>query len=602
MNSLRRMIHFARPYKWVIIIGFFTVVLPVAMELVVPRLLRDVIDQGIEKNDMQAIWRGSMTMLVAALIGTIATLGQGVCRAQLSQGLAFDLRNALFRHIQSFSFANLDEMQTGQLMTRISSDVDVVRMFSSAGLSLLIRALMMIIGSLILMFLLDVRLSMIMVVLLPIAGLLIWVVMRVAQPMFVIVQRKLSALNTIVQENLAGARVVKAYAREPFEIERFEERNDEYMNQHIKVGRLMAIALPILLVLTNLGMVAVILMGGLDVIGGRLSIGELVAFNSYLMIAMAPVLMLGNILTMMSRAEASAQRVWAVLDTEPSVQDKPVLRNTDDGSMKGQVIFDNVSFVYDGPEKNGNQNGMGGGSVTNGAGPAIGSGHEDVLHGVSFSVDPGQRVALLGATGSGKSTLVNLLPRYYDVTEGAVRIDGADVRDWKNEALRSQIGMVLQETTLFSGTVSENIAYGRPEASVDEIVAAAQAAQAHDFIMALPHGYESLVEARGANFSGGQKQRIAIARALLISPSILVLDDCTSAVDLETEYKIQLALDDLMADRTTFIIAQRISSVLSADQIFVLEKGKIVAHGNHAELLESSPIYQDIYTSQLGAY
>ncbi len=602
MNSLRRMIYFARPYKWVIIIGLFTVVLPVAMELVVPRLLQNVIDQGIEQNDMQAIWRGSMTMLVAALIGTIATLGQGVCRAQLSQGLAFDLRNSLFRHIQSFSFADLDEMQTGQLMTRISSDVDVVRMFSSAGLSLLIRALMMIIGSLIMMFLLDVRLSMIMVVLLPIAGLLIWVVMRVAQPMFVIVQRKLSALNTIVQENLAGARVVKAYAREPFEIERFEERNDEYMNEHIRVGRLMAIALPILLVLTNIGMVAVILIGGTDVIDGRLSIGELVAFNSYLMIAMAPVLLLGNILTMMSRAEASAQRVWNVLDTEPSIQDKPVVKN--DEAMKGRVVFENVSFVYNGPSKNGKPNAKSGvrGAVTNGDGPVIGGGHEDVLHGVSFAVDPGQRVALLGATGSGKSTLVNLLPRYYDATDGTVFIDGTDVRDWKNEELRSQVGMVLQETTLFSGTVSENIAYGRPDASMDEIVAAAKAAQAHDFIMALPAGYGSMVEARGANFSGGQKQRIAIARALLISPSILVLDDCTSAVDLETEYKIQLALDGLMADRTTFIIAQRISSVLSADQIFVLEKGEIAAHGTHAELLESSPIYQDIYTSQLGAY
>ncbi len=600
MNSLRRMIYFARPYKWVIIIGFFTVVLPVAMELVVPRLLQVVIDQGIEQNDMQAIWRGSMTMLVAALIGTIATLGQGVCRAQLSQGLAFDLRNSLFRHIQSFSFANLDEMQTGQLMTRISSDVDVVRMFSSAGLSLLIRSLMMIIGSLIMMFLLDVRLSMIMVILLPIAGLLIWVVMRVAQPMFVIVQRKLSALNTIVQENLAGARVVKAYAREPFEIERFEERNDEYMDEHIKVGRLMAIALPILLVLTNIGMVAVILMGGMDVISGRLSIGELVAFNSYLMIAMAPVLMLGNILTMMSRAEASAGRVWGVLDTEPAVQDKPVVKHGE--AMKGRVVFDNVSFVYNGPAENGDQNGKSGGAITNGDGSAIGSGHEDVLHGVSFAVDPGQRVALLGATGSGKSTLVNLLPRYYDATGGSILIDGADVRDWKNEDLRSQVGMVLQETTLFSGTVIENIAYGRPNASMDEIVAAAAAAQAHDFIMALPDGYESMVESRGANFSGGQKQRIAIARALLISPSILVLDDCTSAVDLETEYKIQLALDELMADRTTFIIAQRISSVLSADQIFVLEEGEIAAHGTHAELLESSPIYQDIYTSQLGAY
>ena len=309
MNALRRMTQFARPYKWVVIIGFFTVVLPVLMELVVPRLLQVIIDQGIEQQDMQVIWRGSMTMLAAALIGTIATLGQGVCRAQLSQGMAYDMRSSLFRHIQSFSFANLDEMQTGQLMTRISSDVDVVRMFSSAGLSLLIRALLMIIGSLVMMFLLDVRLSMIMVILLPIAMLLIWIVMRLAQPMFVIVQRKLSALNTIVQENLAGARVVKAYARDPFEIERFETRNDEYMNEHIKVGRLMAVAMPILLVLTNIGMVSVILWGGVDVINGRLSIGELVAFNSYLMIAMAPLLLLGNILTMMSRAEASAGRV-----------------------------------------------------------------------------------------------------------------------------------------------------------------------------------------------------------------------------------------------------------------------------------------------------
>jgi ATP-binding cassette subfamily B protein len=592
------MTQFARPYKWVVIIGFFTVVLPVLMELVVPRLLQVIIDQGIEEQNMQVIWRGSMTMLAAAFIGTIATLGQGVCRAQLSQGMAYDMRSSLFRHIQSFSFANLDEMQTGQLMTRISSDVDVVRMFSSAGLSLLIRALLMIIGSLVMMFLLDVRLSMIMVILLPIAMLLIWIVMRLAQPMFVIVQRKLSALNTIVQENLAGARVVKAYAREPFEIERFETRNDEYMNEHIKVGRLMAVAMPILLVLTNIGMVAVILWGGVDVIDGRLSIGELVAFNSYLMIAMAPLLLLGNILTMMSRAEASAGRVWEVLDTEPAIQNKAVIEN--DRPMKGRVQFDNVEFAYSGPPKK-QANSFDNGSV-NGNDPTIGGEHEDVLHGVSFAVDPGQRVALLGATGSGKSTLVNLLPRYYDVHGGSISIDGVDVRDWKNEDLRAQVGMVLQETTLFSGTVRENIAYGRSDASIDEVVAAAKAAQAHDFIMTLPDGYESQVEARGANFSGGQKQRIAIARALLTDPSILVLDDCTSSVDLETEYKIQQALDTLMVDRTTFIIAQRISSVLSADQIFVLDEGRIVAHGAHAELLESSPIYHDIFTSQLGTY
>ena len=347
MSALRRTFSFMRPYKWIVVIGFFTVVLPVIMELTVPRLLQFVIDQGIEQGDMQTIWRGSLAMVAAALVGVIATLGQGLCRAQLSQGMAYDMRNALFRHIQSFGFANLDQLQTGQLMTRVSSDVDVVRMFSSNGLSLLLRALLMILGSLVMMFLLDVRLSLIMVALLPLAGLLIWTVMRLAQPMFVIVQRKLSALNTIVQENLAGARVVKAYARERFEIARFSGYNDEYMDEHIKVGRLMAIAMPILMILTNAGIVAVIYWGGSDVIKGRLSIGELVAFNSYLMIAMAPLLLLGNVLSMMSRAEASAGRVWEVLDTEPSIVDQPDAQHA--GPMRGRVLFDNVRFYYGAP-------------------------------------------------------------------------------------------------------------------------------------------------------------------------------------------------------------------------------------------------------------
>jgi ATP-binding cassette subfamily B multidrug efflux pump len=362
--------------------------------------------------------------------------------------------------------------------------------------------------------------------------------------------------------------------REKFEIDRFEDYNVAYMAQNIQVGRLMAVALPMLTLLTNLGIVAIIWWGGMDVIGGRLTVGELIAFNNYLMIGMTPLLMLGNMLTMVSRAEASAARVLEVLDTEPQIQSAPSPRRTPE--MYGRVLFDHVSFHYDGHSG------------------------EEVLNGVSFTVEPGQRVALLGATGSGKSTLVNLIPRFYEVTGGCIRIDDVDVRDWALDTLRARIGVVLQRTTLFSGTVRENIAYGRPDATLDEVIAAAQAAQAHEFIMAMPAGYDSIVEARGANLSGGQRQRIAIARALLTAPAILIMDDSTSAVDLETEVKLQQALEALTIGRTTFIVAQRISSVLSADQIVVLDAGRIAAQGTHRQLLETSPIYQEIYHSQLG--
>ena len=585
MTGLKRILPFVRPYSWVVFFMLLTTVVPVLMELVVPRALRYIIDQGITPGDMAAIVRGSLLMLLTALVGAAATLGQGYCRAQLSQGLAFDLRNKLFAHIQTFSFANLDQMQTGQLMTRLASDVDIVRMFLSAGVALLLRALLMIFGSVLLMAFIDRQLTLIMVVLLPLAGLVIWLVMRLAQPLFVVVQQKLGALNTIVQENLAGVQVVKAFVRERYEIGRFARFNVDYMGENIKVGRLMAVALPVLTILTNLGIVAVVWFGGRDAITGRLSVGELVAFNNYLMIGMAPLMLLGNILTMVSRAEASAGRVWEVLDTAPVVQ--VAAQPHTSPSLQGEVIFHDVYFHYDGaaPAGDNGHNGRQGGA--------------DVLNGVSFAARPGQRIALLGATGSGKSSLVNLIPRFYDTNHGRVSIDGINVRQWEPENLRRHIGVVLQQTTLFSGTIRDNIAYGQSSASLDEVIAAAQAAQAHDFIMAMPHGYDSLVEERGANLSGGQKQRIAIARALLIRPGILILDDSTSAVDMETEGRIQQALDQLMSHCTTFIIAQRISSVLNADQILVLERGRIAAQGTHQALLASSPIYQEIYHSQL---
>jgi len=575
MHSLGRMARFIRPYRRIVVLLVLTVVLPVAMELIVPRLLQYIIDQGIRVQDLRAITRGSSIMLGAALIGALATLGQGFCRAWLAQGLAFDMRNELFTHIQALSFSNLDKMHTGRLMTRISSDVDVVRMFTSAGLSLLMRTTLMVVGSTVMLVLTDWQLSLVMLALLPLAAGVIWALLRLARPVFTLVQQKLAALNTVVQENLAGAQVIKAFVREKYEIGRFAGSNVDYMEQNIRVGRLMAIALPVLTILTNLGIVAITWRGGGDVIGGRLSIGELVAFNSYLMIGMTPLLLLGNILTMVSRAEASAERVLEVLETEPNI--RSVTPAHPGMGMAGRVVFENVSFHYDG------------------------NSGEAVLDGVSLAVEPGQRVAVLGATGSGKSTLVHLIPRFYDVTGGRLLIDGVDVRDWALDSLRGRIGMVLQQTTLFSGTVRENIAYGRPDATLEEVVAAAKTAQVHEFIMTMPAEYESTVEARGANLSGGQKQRMAIARALLIHAAILILDDSMSAVDMETEVRIQDALETLMAGRTTFIVAQRISSVLSADLIIVLDNGHIAAQGTHRQLLSKSLIYQEIYHSQLGA-
>jgi ATP-binding cassette subfamily B multidrug efflux pump len=589
MSALKRMLPFVRPYRWIVVGLAITVILPVVMELVVPRALNYIIDQGITPGDMDAIWRGAAIMLATALAGALATMGQGVFRAWFAQGLAYDMRNRLFAHIQTFSFANLDTMQTGQLMTRLSSDVDMVRGFTSNGLSLLLRALLMLAGSVVMMFVIDVRLALLTLGVLPLAGALIWGLMALARPLFVVVQERLAALNTAVQENLAGVQVVKAFVRERHEIDRFLRYNDEYMQQNIKVGKLMATALPVLTLLTNLGIVAVVWFGGRDAIGGRLTLGALVAFNNYLMIGMAPLMLLGNILPMVSRAEASAGRFWEVLDTRPAVQVAPEPYTA--AVLHGQVTFEGVSFHYDG---------AGDGQPGEPAAAPRHTGGRNVLDGITIHVEPGQRVALLGATGAGKSSLVHLIPRFYDVDRGTIRIDGVDVRDWDPEALRKRIGVVLQQTTLFSGTVRENIAYGRPGASLDEVIAAAKAAQAHEFITAMPGGYDSLVEERGANLSGGQKQRIAIARALLIAPCILILDDSTSAVDMETEARIQAALDEVLAGTTTFLIAQRVSSVLTADQILVLDHGQIAARGTHAALLESSPIYQEIYRSQMG--
>jgi len=572
MKSLRKIVRYLAPYKGWVFAGLGLIVVETLAQLGVPRVLQFVIDKGITPQALNIVLIGAGGLIALALAGALVTVLRAFYTARFSQGMAYDLRNDIFERIQTFSFSNLDQMQTGDLITRVSSDVEMVRMFTSMGFMMIVRAVVLLLGSLVFLVATDPGLSRIMLVLIPAVALIFWLLANVTRPLFKRVQELLSRLNTVVQENLAGVEVVKAFVRERYEINRFEDANEAYMKQAVRVNQLMSGAFPLVLLIANLGTLAVLLLGGREVIGGSLTVGELVAFTNYLTTAMFPVVMLGMILSMLPAADASSERILEVLEAEPDVKERP---GAVEAKLTGRVTFENVTFNY-----NGNAD-------------------AEVLRNINLRVEPGQRIAVLGATGSGKSTLVNLIPRFYDVTEGRVLVDEYDVRDLTLHSLRSQVGIAMQQAVLFSGTVAENIAYGRPDTSMEEIIAAAKAAQAHDFIMRMPEGYQSHVEARGANLSGGQKQRLAIARALLVDPAILILDDSTSAVDMETEYRIQEALDRLMENRTTFIIAQRISSVLNADQIIVLDRGEIVAQGTHRELLKSSPIYQEIYYSQL---
>ncbi len=583
MRPLSRALGHLRKY-WLVALGAYVSLLVVtAGNLVTPRLIQVLIDRGITGKDLPLILWMALGLVALALGRSLFQFAQGYLSERASQGVAYDLRNALYAKIQGLSFSYHDRAQTGQLLTRATNDVELVRMFTGMGFLQFLNSVVMLVGSLVLLFAMNWRLALVAVVILPLVLGLFSVFGLKARPMFSRVQKKLSALNTILQENLAGVQVVKAFAREPFEAERFGKSNWELLEEFLKVGRLMAFLFPTLFLVFNLSTLAVYWYGGFQVIGGNLTVGQLVAFNTYLMMVMMPVGVLGMIATMISRAAASAERVFEILDAQSEVADAPDAQPLP--PLEGRVAFEDVRFRY---------------FACGERRRTAGSGEDEwVLDGVSFVAEPGQTMALLGATGSGKSTVINLIPRFYDVSEGRITVDGHDVRDVTIDSLRSQIGIVLQEATLFTGTIRDNIAFGKPEATVEKIVAAAKAAEAHEFIMGFPDGYDTEVGERGVTLSGGQKQRIAIARALLLDPRILILDDSTSSVDFSTEERIQQALDELMKGRTSFVIAQRISTVLNADQILVLDRGRIVARGTHEELMESSPIYAEIYYSQL---
>jgi ATP-binding cassette, subfamily B, multidrug efflux pump len=604
-NVLGRAVRYLGHYKKEAALAYSALFIATGAQLIVPQLVQNIIDAvsngliaktvldlpeqvqslaadrlGISLEQLTLnrdgaesalLWAGVLIVVFAVIRGLFA-FTQAYMGERVSQNVSFDFRNELFAKIQRLSFSYHDKNRTGQLMIRATDDVEKVRMFIGQGLLMALQSLVMMVGTLLILFLTNTKLTLTILPILPLAMILFMVFGTVARPMFEKVQQKLSALNTILQENMAGIKVVKAFNREKQQIRKFDNSAVDYLNQMLRVMTLMTFLMPSIFLLANLGQAVILYFGGQQIISGSLTLGEYQKFILYLVYVFVPVGQLGFIITQMSQASASANRVFDILDAKSDISDEPGAQPMP--PVAGNVTFENVTFRY-----------------FNDGNP--------VLNQLNFNARQGQVVALLGTTGSGKSTIINLIPRFYDPSDGRIKIDGHDIRHVTIESLREQIGIVLQETNLFTGNIRDNIAFGRPEAPMEEVISAAKAAAAHAFIMEFPEGYDTPVGERGTTLSGGQKQRIAIARALLLDPKILILDDSTSSVDLQTEFEIQQALDKLMVGRTSFVIAQRISTVLNADQILVLDEGEIVASGIHEELLETNEIYAEIYHSQL---
>lgn len=600
-GSLRRALRYLNNHRGKTALAYTALIIATLAQLVVPSLIRNMINAitegsavhfpaiqrtaymlttGQSFSDLEVANRtgetllinGVLLILLFAVLRGLFSFVQAYAAEATSQGIAFDLRNEIFAKIQRLSFSYHDRVQTGQLMIRATDDVEKLRLFIAQGLILAVGAFLLLGATLIILFLIDWQLTLVILPILPLTLVLFIVFGRVSQPLFSELQRRLSNLNTILQENVAGIKVVKAFVGEKHEAKRFNASSHDLFQQALKISLAFAILFPLISFVAQFGQAGLLYFGGRDIITGALTLGDYQQFTLYVAYVFLPLGQLGFIITLIAQASASAARIFEILDAESDVKDKEGAATLP--AIQGAVEFRDVTFKY------------------------LNSG-EPVLSEVSFSVQPGQTVALLGATGSGKTTIINLLPRFYDPTEGAVLIDGYDLRDVTLDSLRSQIGIVLQETNLFSGSIRDNIAFGRPDASDEDVIAAAKAAAAHDFISGFPQGYDTPVGERGTTLSGGQKQRIAIARALLLNPQLLILDDSTSSVDLTTEVQIQRALDNLMHGRTSFVIAQRISTVRNADLIIVLDKGRIVANGRHQELLEQSEVYAEIYSSQL---
>lgn len=581
MNDLRRLLRFAKPYWRESLFSLAMLVAMVVTDLSIPRLVQRIIDEGVVANNMNVVLGTSAIMLGISATGMIAAVLNSNASIRVGEGVARDLREAVFVKLLGFSHARMDRFSTGGLMVRLASDTAAVQRVIQVSLRIGTRAPLSMLGAIALMFATSPGLAWAMVPVLAVAGILIAAFSAKMEPRFRLVQEKLDRLNTVLQENIAGVRPVKAFVRADRETARFGSANSDLMRHTIGVMDYMASMSPALTLLINLGVVLVVRIGGAQAIGGGISVGRLVAFANYLIATMHPLIMMTQLANTWANGIASAARVNEVLEMKTDIAEPASPRalpvgEAGIGAAGGSVRMIDVTFRYAGDS-------------------ALAA-----LDRVVMNAEPGQVIAILGATGSGKSSLVNLIPRFYDAGSGSVRVDGIDVRDLRMDDLLGRIAVVPQESILFTGTVRDNIRYGRPCADEAEVEAAARAACAHDLILRLPGGYDTLVGERGVNLSGGQKQRIAIARALLAKPAILILDDSTSAVDVETETMIHEGIARHAKGCTCIMVAQRISTVLNADRILVLDEGRVAAEGSHAELLAASPLYREIYDSQLG--
>lgn len=568
---LWRSMLYLKPYSRLTLNVYIAMVLMNGIGIAIPQFIRWIIDRGIYGNDMRVLSLSVLSLLGMTLLKGVIEFFQGGWTEVISQNVAYDLRNAIQRKLNELSFSFHDWTETGQILSRSIQDVERIRFLTGRAALRIVEGSVLLVGTAGVLIWMNFKLGLLVVLIIPLLIHRAYTFGRQFRPLSIKIQDQLGVLTTRIEQNLRGAQVVKSFAQEEAEIERFLTENERWFNLSARAARLQAFNVPLFNMIANIGTVVILWYGGTLAAQGELSLGELIAFTTYLAQLVQPVRMVGRILPILTIAASSGKRIFEILDATSDIQDDPNAIKLQ--TIQGHVQFDNVSFGYD---------------------------HErSVIKDISFEVQPGQIVALLGMTGSGKTTVINLVARFYDPKEGRILIDGYDARKISIHSLRAQTGIVMQDTRLFAASIRENIAFGKPDASDAEIMAAAQDAQAHTFIMDMPEGYDTLVGERGTTLSGGQRQRVAIARALLTDPRILILDDATSSVDTETERLIQMALVQLMQNRTTFVIAHRLSTVRKADMILVLDKGHIVARGTHRVLLEQSPLYAEIYRLQL---
>lgn len=572
-----KVLRYLKPYWLFALLCPLAMILEVSMDLLQPTLMSDIVDNGILGNaaadeNLRYVLITGLKMLVFSLIGCFGGIASAAFGTAAAQKMGNDLRKDAFAKVMHMSFQQTDKFTTGSLVTRLTNDITAIQEFVAMSLRMFVRTGMQFIGGIAVILTLNVNFGLVLVISLPVQLIAVAIIMKKASPLFSIVQSRLDKVNSVVQENVSGARVVKAFTREEYEINRFDNANTDLMTTNLKVQKLLATLNPILMIIMNASVIAIIMIGGFQVEAKAMQVGEVMAAVTYITQILMSVMMVGMMFQQVSRSAASMKRVNEVLSTNPVISDG---HKSADSDNSGTVEFRNVDFSYPG------------------------SSGKPVLSGIDLKAEKGQMIAILGSTGCGKTSLVNLVPRFYDATEGDVLVDGVNVKDYDVDTLRSKIGVVLQKSELFSGTVAENIRWGCETATDEEVKTAAEIAQAEEFIDGFNDGYDTMISEKGASLSGGQKQRMAIARAIIKKPEILIFDDSTSALDLSTEAKLHKALRENLSGVTVIMIAQRIASVMRADKIAVLENGSICAFGTHKELMESSSVYRDIYYSQM---